>query len=107
MYSLEASPQRGETVQMFVKLWSGRTITVDVDPHTDTVDKLKQLIEDKEGERLLRTSVQAFTIVFIGIPPDEQRLIAYGKQLKKGVALGEYNIGKETTIHLVSRLDGG
>lgn len=80
--------QKDQSMQLFVKTLTGKTITLVVRP-SDQVSSVMEQIEKKEGT-----------------PPDHQRLIFAGRHLEVHRTLEEYGIAREATLHLVLRMGG-
>jgi hypothetical protein len=77
-------------MQVFVKnISTGKMITLELET-SDLVENLKQKIQEMEG-----------------IPTQSQNLFFGGEKLMDGRTMSDYNIQKESTLHLVLRLRGG
>ena len=80
---------RGGSMQVFVKTFAGKTLTVEVEPD-ESIESLKNKLQSKEG-----------------IPPNQQRILFGGKQLDSKKSISDYKIENESTMHMVLRLRGG
>ena len=73
-------------MQIYVNIWTGKQITLDVEP-TDRIENVKEKIYEQEG-----------------ILPEQQLLIFAGKQMEEGNTLQDYSVQKGSTLHLIHRL---
>ena len=80
-----------KSFKVYVKTLTGRTITLEDVNASTTIAEVKKHLQDNN----------------IGGPPNQQRIIFAGKQLKDNHTLFSYGVKNECELHLVHRLRGG
>ncbi len=77
-----AVPMEAYAMPIYVKTLSGDTYTLEVEPN-DSINSVKDQVEEQTG-----------------VMSEKQNLIYAGKQLENGKTLSDYNIQRESTLHL-------
>lgn len=85
-FGLNAALSMRGGMQLFVKTLTGKTVSIEVE-EGESIEDVKAKISEKEG-----------------IPAEQQRLIFGGQQLQDAKTLQDYDVGDDSTLHLVLRL---
>jgi hypothetical protein len=75
--------------EIFIKTYTGKTISISCYPEMTTTEELKRLLQDAKG-----------------VPPDQQRLIYVGKKMEDGQLLSSYGINSGSIVHFALFLRG-
>eukprot|EP00953_Heterococcus_sp_UTEX-ZZ885_P038800 19905-Heterococcus_DN1.PRE.1 len=95
-------------------MWEGATLTATASVNTAEYGSMRIIVKTLRGQTLTVQCAPDWTIArcklaitkLDGTPVSDQRLIFAGQQLEEDMLLGQYNIQKESTLHLILRLRG-